>query len=272
MRGMLVSAGRYRDRSGSALTDRDLAFTVAGKFHHLLLSLPVIDANTNTPVDLWTTPETAPLKELLERQPCIRRVFFSPHRPGRPAPIASIGRPIPVYGRYRHVIHLQLPERPSDYLPRLLARTHDLREPSPGFRLRLETRAKSPSDVIVLDLPPEVNERSHGPAFRQRLACSRKTFWSPPRRIATANSFDQVASWIAAAPLFIGRYSSLACIAMLAGVPTVVLCRPEEREWLRTVMPPQQQYVWQIDWRVGDELPDPSMFLKEIAHRDNTDY
>ncbi len=136
---ILVSAGRYRDRSGSAPTDRDLAFTVAGTFHHLLLSLPVIDANSDTPVDLWTTPENAPLKELLEWQPCIRRVFFSPHRTQTPSPITGVGRSIPVYGRYRRVIHLRFSEPASEFLPHLLAKAHDLREPSPDFRLRLES-------------------------------------------------------------------------------------------------------------------------------------
>ena len=138
MRGMLVSAGRYRDRSGYAFTDRGLAFTVEGTFHHLLLSLPVIDANSDTPVDLWTTHASAPLKELLEWQPCIRRVFFSPHRTETPSPITAVGRSIPVYGRYRRIIHLRFSEPTSEFLPLLLAKAHDLREPSPDFRLRLK--------------------------------------------------------------------------------------------------------------------------------------
>ena len=136
MLGVFAPAATYGRRDSTVAAHQRLAFTIPGDFVRILLSLPLIDANADEPVDLWTTPEAQPLQGLLGRQSCISRVLFSPCKQSGPSHTAEPGCPIPVYGRYRDVIHLGLRDSPDEYYPHWLARKLGLQAPSRGFRLR----------------------------------------------------------------------------------------------------------------------------------------
>lgn len=309
MLGVFAPAATYGRRDSTVAAHQRLAFTIPGDFVRILLSLPLIDANADEPVDLWTTPEAQPLQGLLGRQSCISRVLFSPCKQSGPSHTAEPGCPIPVYGRYRDVIHLGLRDSPDEYYPHWLARKLGLQAPSRGFRLRCIPPAgqsdispkrkrgqqllssltlrvnvecailnrgrchgerNGPSGAVVLDMPPGDLMRGDLEQFCARASNLSATVSCLRSPISSTSDVERVAGFLASASLFVGRYSWRACIAILAGVPTVVLRRPEEECTLRLAIPPNRKHLWQADWIPGNRLPDPVPFMTEIAQLADT--
>lgn len=142
MRETASSIGRNRLQRRFSAQEPRVAFSVCGRWEQVLAAVPIIDTNTEQPVDLWVLPECRPIKEFLESQPCIHQVYFSPVNTNGLSCCENPPPFLPVYGRYRdviplNVIHRAINNEPLDhsYLQRV-ALANGLRPPSPGFRFR----------------------------------------------------------------------------------------------------------------------------------------
>lgn len=107
MQGLAFSLARsgWRRERGSGSGGVAVAVAVAGGPGEVLRVLPTIAGEVEEPVDLWLLPVCRWLREPLERQSFVRRVYFAPtERDG--VDQDGAGAAVPVYGRYREVVQV----------------------------------------------------------------------------------------------------------------------------------------------------------------------
>jgi len=85
--------------------------------------------------------------------------------------------------------------------------------------------------------------------------------WHAPSGFWDPEQFDEIASRVAGAALFVGDFSCLSQVAALAQTPMVVFVEPARRRAIAWFRPPDHDRAWYLNGDGRTPLPDLTAYL-----------